>query len=881
MLERVLTPFASCARGPRPSRERAELLYRLPAPLWEPGFMVLMAGLATATADFAEATARPEVQRVLGMRGAQGPIAASTDADSCAEVAVVCAQYAGLACSTLVDFTAPRVGVALDSLQALAAAATAQAALAGEGVALASALAESQLLPAVAGAILRTPAPEFQRIRDDEDLQTRARDVARASTAFAGALMAAILVLPRTGSAAAGFAAALSHPDVVALQEGLAERLLVHGAVALKRGEEAAGSGEGCRWWLPEVEARLGHVINGVRQDAWRPEETGSWLEQVHEIMLGALPSALCARPPAAPPPARLKALEPRVLEAVHRLFCGKVLGGAYAPQPTWRLFQAPALDGIMEVTGRAESAAWGLALQALLAEAQLGGQCRVMDCGLADEDPMRLLYGMAGALNAMNRLAMDPSCAPQSLGASSPKELQAQLTRAGLAASLDHALRLAFTAADRAAITGDPELRGLARDMAEVPLQVGQVLACKALPLAARCGSGGALVTLAKRCCMMAQRLQDLEAAGTAEARREERELLAGIIHRLMPATPKCLRTLAEFKDAGLSTGGKDAGPSTTPGREALAFVGRSLCLFVTQVASRAALRRLSAPQLLACQPHRLLAAGCKLLCANVAAPSGSVGARPGDADKAGDLPPMLASMVVETAVTLAAHPQLSTQVRTWLEPLGEGGGGTRAAAAAEAAPAGADESSTRGCLEPLLREWVLPRVQSSEFGGSGAVLQSLLRAAAAGEAQFRSQALALAQDLQRGLGIVVRVKGSETAFYPGMNLAALVAHELAQEEEAQAASSSDVAALVAAPLPPPLAVPLAEAAFPGLRACANPACMSYGGRSEADLPLKHCSRCKRVRYCGSACQAAHWKAGHKHDCQAAGAAGAAALPS
>jgi len=37
-------------------------------------------------------------------------------------------------------------------------------------------------------------------------------------------------------------------------------------------------------------------------------------------------------------------------------------------------------------------------------------------------------------------------------------------------------------------------------------------------------------------------------------------------------------------------------------------------------------------------------------------------------------------------------------------------------------------------------------------------------------------------------------------------------------------------------------------------------------------DRKLRKCSRCQRVRYCGRECQRAHWRAGHKAECQARG---------
>jgi hypothetical protein len=40
----------------------------------------------------------------------------------------------------------------------------------------------------------------------------------------------------------------------------------------------------------------------------------------------------------------------------------------------------------------------------------------------------------------------------------------------------------------------------------------------------------------------------------------------------------------------------------------------------------------------------------------------------------------------------------------------------------------------------------------------------------------------------------------------------------------------------------------------------------------------LRPCSRCMAARYCGTNCQTAHWKAGHKLECAQLAAAAAAA---
>ena len=41
----------------------------------------------------------------------------------------------------------------------------------------------------------------------------------------------------------------------------------------------------------------------------------------------------------------------------------------------------------------------------------------------------------------------------------------------------------------------------------------------------------------------------------------------------------------------------------------------------------------------------------------------------------------------------------------------------------------------------------------------------------------------------------------------------------------------------------------------------CANPKCQKRG--------KKKCSKCKGVKYCSRNCQVAHWRSGHKHECE------------
>ncbi|PNH07414.1 hypothetical protein TSOC_006128 [Tetrabaena socialis] len=52
-------------------------------------------------------------------------------------------------------------------------------------------------------------------------------------------------------------------------------------------------------------------------------------------------------------------------------------------------------------------------------------------------------------------------------------------------------------------------------------------------------------------------------------------------------------------------------------------------------------------------------------------------------------------------------------------------------------------------------------------------------------------------------------------------------------------------------------------------LRLCGNPACRNFAGPAEADLPLRKCSGCRAVRYCGAGCQRQHWReGGHREAC-------------
>ncbi|KAG2487398.1 hypothetical protein HYH03_013967 [Edaphochlamys debaryana] len=686
-------------------------------------------------------------------------------------------------------------------------------------------LAASGLLPAVAAAVLQCPGPDPDRLRDvsnstdAQQAQAHATQLLTSADTLLQALTCAHHALPRaaaSGGAAAAraadrLAAQLAHPDVVALQEALVERLLVHGGIELKQAGVQGGA-QG-RWWLTAAEAHLGQAISSDGEAVSCPGDLGMLADQ-HGEMLFLLASWLY-KPPGPPQVARevsrlrLAACEPWALEALCRLCRGHGLemGGAYRPSAD-RMYAT-------ESAASLRPSGWG---------------------------PCAALVGMCH----------ESSCTPYSLGASSRAHLLAQVARAGLTASIDHALRLSFAAADRAALNpGNAPLERLATETSSTAYFVSGLLGSEALPARTLYGPyGGVLVNLSKRAAMLTGRLQDLEAEATEEARKEERTLLAAVTHRFLPAL---LTTQMLARAAQRRVGAKS---SFTLHHAACVAVENS-CL-----AGRLGFpggTPLSTGQLLACQPHRLLAAACKLLCADVSAPTYVPPGNPIAATV--DCRGRLAVLVELSLVALASIPELSPHVRSWLMPItdlgdGGGGGGGTMVEEAQASSLGPPTASERGCLEQLLRLGVMPRMfdlgtASSSLGASGCVVI--------------------------GGTIILRMRRVDALAL------SLESELLAQNEESEwqrqgPAREGQVAALVAAPLPPPLPVPLAAAALLGVKMCAYPGCLSYGGGSEAGLPLRLCGDCRCVRYCGAACRNAHWRAGHKQECQAAKAAVAGA---
>ncbi len=283
---------------------------------------------------------------------------------------------------------------------------------------------------------------------------------------------------------------------------------------------------------------------------------------------------------------------------------------------------------------------------------------------------------------------------------------------------------------------------------------------------------------------------------------------------------------------------------------------------------------------QLLACQPHRLLAAACAL-----------AAALPAEEERKRLLGMRLPGLLV----SLAPHKELSGRVRGWLVPSAAPTAAAHAAtatAAASTSSGGGEVDACAGCLSAPLQSALRHTLSLAPHHAMHAV--ALMRIAvgeikprrgvpcgeggrdATREADggFQQCAAAMAEVFWKGLADPSAMEAHSVLLpdgsVPGVLLEAVT-------DAGGKLPPPPPPSGPPGPLPPPLALPSDRAsALPRLRMCGNPRCSSFAGESEGALPFKQCGGCRAVRYCGAECQRVHWREGHKAECKelAAGAA-------
>ena len=409
---------------------------------------------------------------------------------------------------------------------------------------------------------------------------------------------------------------------------------------------------------------------------------------------------------------------------------------------------------------------------------------------------------------------------------------------------------------------------------------------------------------------------------------------------------------------------------------RWAAAAMSLTPCAFADPAA---AAPPLSGPQLLACQPHRLLAAACDML-------RRTPRRRSGTGIKEERARYNLTRCVLVALAAAGTSKSLTPHVIAWLAPPLPSSAGPAATAAAAAAAAGAASTSTsnlRGCLWGTLRS-ALPAMTVLDRGvapeqsvaarahvacivgmmrlaadvvatsaqpgstaagglgsGKGGGLASKRGGAASTDAAsalraekaFREFAFRIHCELGFGPMLMSDCDGntgfgrsdcilprecsedvlsrwlpnSDVKLASLLNTSAVAGDDAAgkkvavaekvrqrraqqqQQPQQQSAGGStgqqqgagELGPAAEAVLPPPLAVDPVATAFWQLRVCGNPGCEEFDCGSETALGLRLCGRCRSVRYCSAACQAAHWRAGHKDVCTCVAAAVATGLQS
>ncbi len=285
---------------------------------------------------------------------------------------------------------------------------------------------------------------------------------------------------------------------------------------------------------------------------------------------------------------------------------------------------------------------------------------------------------------------------------------------------------------------------------------------------------------------------------------------------------------------------------------------------------------------QLLACQPHRLLAAACALA---VALPAGV------------EVKVKLGAVVTGLAVLLASHVALSGHVRGWLTPQPRAGdadasagsrrgGGNRSGdgGCSGGGGGGLEYDACAGCLVAPLQMAVQHTVAMLPMAVQGTALMQIAAGQVAPKEGVRcwkggrvvtGEADGGFQQFAEAMGGFVTnyearlAEGDGMPLMPdGSSISDLV--ESAVEAAEAGGQPRPTPSPPTGALPPPLVLPACRGAvLPRLRMCGNPRCVSFAGESEGALPLKQCGGCRAVRYCGAECQRAHWREGHKAECK------------
>ncbi len=326
----------------------------------------------------------------------------------------------------------------------------------------------------------------------------------------------------------------------------------------------------------------------------------------------------------------------------------------------------------------------------------------------------------------------------------------------------------------------------------------------------------------------------------------------LGGEAHEVLALAGRAacgLAAVVAWEVARMETGGRRPPDRLVPGSVSLLSVELVGATF--QGWCRAP-QLLPPAQLLACQPHRLLAALSVLQTA----------LGPREKEKKADL----GSFVVSALALLGANEATSGRVRAWVAPLPP--------PVATAAAAGGQEDPCAGCLAAplaasfdhiraaarLYAPYLLGMMEVAAGGGGVA------GGAAAADAAFQQ----FSSDIRHTINMDEHPELSDMlscSLPDGTPLMKLVLEKMKLEEVPVPRPEAP-----RGPLPPPLPpppLPLRSAALLRLRVCGNPRCSNFAEQCEGALPFKQCGGCRSVRYCGADCQRAHWREGHKGECK------------